>query len=427
MGVKDIDFDELDRAVSSLLGSVDDEKSAEQSAKESVPAEPTASSPIAVPGKHTDTLPSLEQPLSINEESVPPAVPLAAETATIQTPATPTDTSIRSDRPVAMKRRGGRFMDVVHPSSDMKSAPSLTPPSARAGRFTTVNPSRAMASDDPVKNDSAIDMAQLLADSQPQEEPAVQSETTPQQSSSIDPLEFHGFSLEDTTSDEGVSDESAEYIEAPETQEVAPKPSSTSDDTAAIPLASPVSYSEPLSSPFLSDTKVNKRPLGAFSVQDDSSVDSDNTPDQSLDTELAEMQRMAGEASTQTLATEIEDTQTTADAAVLPAELETELLSIESSESVPRQASVAQEAPVVTLPEPQVSAQLQGGSITQQYKEQQPFNTQQQTTAIYDVDTFERPLQHPKKKSSDWLLVTGIVLLVLAGVAGGAYVYLYVL
>lgn len=437
MGVKDIDFDELDRAVSSLLGSVDDDKGAEQSAKESATAEPTTSSPAAVSSKNTDTSLSPVQTFVAKEKSALPVVPSVAETTAIQTSPTHAEVSVRSDRPVAMKRKGGRFMDVVHPSSDMKSAPSLTPPSARAGRFTTVNPSRSMASNDPVKDDSAIDMAQLLADSQSQEEPMAQQETTPQPSSLMDPLEFHGFSFEDTVDDENIADESKEHIEASDVQEVPSKPLSISDDAAVIPPSGPISYSEPLSSPFLSDTKVNKRPLGAFSAQDDSSVETssvsgsdallDNASDQSLDAELVEMQRMAGEASEQMLATELEDTQTTADATVLPAELETELLSIESSESIPKPAPMAQEVPVVKLPEPQVSAQLQGGSITQQYKEQQPLGTQQQTTAIYDVDTFERPLQHLKKKSSGWLVVTGIVLLVLAGIAGGAYVYLYVL
>lgn len=430
MGVKDIDFDELDRAVSSLLGSVDDDKKVEQ---DIAPAtENKVKEPSFEPRSIETSSPAVLQATSSVEKDSP-VIPMVAHTSA------PSESLTRSDRPVAMKRKGGRFMDVMHPSSDMKSTPSLTPPSARAGRFTTVNPSRTMASADPVKDDSAIDMAQLLADNQPQNEPASQPDTE-QPSVSLDPLDFHGFTLDDSKTDtieDLSSEESSSYIESPVTEQKTAELSSASDDVATIPPASPTSYSEPLSSPFLTDTKVDKRPLGAFSVSDEITVNSAadevaaGTPDQSVDAELVEMQRMAGEASAQTLlATEVEDTQTIADAAVLPEELETELLSIESSESVAANASPPrQEAQTENVREPhsQATARLQGGSIMQQYKEQQPLDTQQQTTAIYDVDTYERPLKHPKKKNSGWLVVTGIILLILAGVAGGAYVYLYVL
>jgi len=86
--VNDIDFDELDRAVSTAIGSPSDTPSA--------------------PPKTSSDAPSPSTPEASPET---PSLPVPERTAST------------SDRPVqapAARRSSGRFMDVVHPSSDMR-------------------------------------------------------------------------------------------------------------------------------------------------------------------------------------------------------------------------------------------------------------------------------------------------------------------
>lgn len=149
----DLDFDEIDRAVASAGGP----KPADDTAV-TVKTTPK-SEPVAEPAKG---------------EPEPKA----------DVPASP-----------ATRRSSGRFMDMVHSSSDMR--PSTVPP-----RPTEV----------PV----------------PEREPVVEE---PKPSSDMpDPLDFHGFNMEDS-----------------------PVASEATDEA------------KPLDTPFLPDAKVEKRPLGAFS------------------------------------------------------------------------------------------------------------------------------------------------------------------
>ena len=112
--MSDIDFDELDRAVSGALGGN------EAPAPVSAPA--PASTPIAAPAPVAET-PDVPDAQTINRvertslSSVAPG--LSAPAAPVTQAATPTPTST-STAPAA-RRSSGRFMDMVHPSSDMRS------------------------------------------------------------------------------------------------------------------------------------------------------------------------------------------------------------------------------------------------------------------------------------------------------------------
>jgi len=153
--MQDIDFDELDRAVNSVTS-------------------PTVSDASA-------------------QESVPVTVTPAAPVAPIAPVSTP-----------AARRSGGRFMDVVHPSSDMRSA-------------SQPNTDRVAP-----RSESSPFVAAPVA----VEKPATEWP---------DPLDFHGFTEEPA-------------VEAP-----------------VINTPSVEAPAAPLESPFLNDAKVEKRPLGAFS------------------------------------------------------------------------------------------------------------------------------------------------------------------
>lgn len=259
--MQDIDFDEIDRAVSSATG-----------------------------GKTDDAAP------------------------------TPRDNTVPVKAAPAARRSSGRFMDVVHPSSDMRSSPAER--------------------------------------SQPRSEEPVAAETpapTAETTAWPDPLDFHGFKSDDTP-------EEAETL-TPE---------------------------KPLESPFLSDAKVEKRPLGAFSAVE-------STPAQESPVEEV--------------------------AAEEPANPEEEPALLEAPETELLEATT-EETPVET--EPAVEEPIGPTSITQQYKEQAPAEDQT-SGAIYDTEAYHQPLAHPVKKKSGALVVVWVLVLLLLGGGVGAAVYFIVL
>ncbi|MNL44290.1 hypothetical protein D3C87_1668540 [compost metagenome] len=78
-------------------------------------------------------------------------------------------------------------------------------------------------------------------------------------------------------------------------------------------------------------------------------------------------------------------------------------------------------APIVTP----VPAAVSGpASIQPQYKEE-PSSTKEEHAAIYDTDSYHKPLTHPAKKKSGWLWVLWIVLLLALGAGGAAALYYF--
>lgn len=231
----------------------------------------------------------------------------------------------------AARRSSGRFMDVVHPSSDMRSA----------------TPERS-------------------APREPEEEKPVD-----RTSDWPDPLDFHGFSI----------DEPDKAEETP-----GPEPAPAEPQTP-----------QPLESPFLSDTKVEKRPLGAFSTAEPTVS---NEPD--------------------TLLLEAPD----------------EELLTAKTEDVPAPELVVEEVVKEETPKPVIEPTPESDpiqevpqgptSITQQYKEQ-PSTVDQPSGAIYDTETYHQPLVHTPKKKSGALVIVWILALILVGAGAGAAVYFFVL
>jgi hypothetical protein len=282
--MQDIDFDELDRAVSSTIGP-------------KPKAEDTSDTSVAV---------NVSRP----ESSSPPPTPAA-------------------------RRSSGRFMDVVHPSSDMRS--------------TSTERSEPRKPEAPVP-------------SKPEAAPTDWP----------DPLDFHGFKMDDTDEAEAPAPTPVEANEA-------------SDEST-----------KPLESPFLSDTKVEKRPLGAFSTA-----------------EAKELPTAPEEPETPLLEASGEE--------LIPAETE----KAEEPEAV--EAPTEPEAPIEGEPTPpEVEEPIGPTSITQQYKEQ-PSTADQPSGAIFDTEAYHQPLAHPEKKRSGAMVILWIIALILLGAGVGAGVYFFVL
>lgn len=255
----------------------------------------------------------------------------------------PQPTSTSSAVPAA-RRSSGRFMDVVHPSSDMRSSASRSAPRRDEPETPASEPSEAPTA------------------SKHQDWP--------------DPLDFHGF-----------TDTPAE----PE----APVPEPT--DTPA----------QPGDSPFLSDAKVEKRPLGAFSTE---------TPSEATDESPS-----TDEVPTPEVSPEAEQTKEPVSAE----EPKTEEKEPDTQSQEAPAATESAETPAVEATKP-VDEPTGPTSITQQYKEQ-PSTTDQPSGAIYDTESYHKPLAYPAKKKSSALLIVWIFALLVVGGGAGAAVYFFVL
>lgn len=335
--MQDIDFDEIDRAVSSVTN---------PGAVTSAPAESAAA------------------PVVVGSVSTPIAAPKPAPTL-----AAPS---------FAARRSSGRFMDVVHPSSDMRPktsspTPSLPSPNREEPSRGEVAPRPAPAA----PSSSAFHWPDPIEVAEPR--PAAQMPPAP----------------------------TAVQVPAP---------------TPSVAIEEPTDSS--LESPFLTDTKVEKRPLGAFSVSD-----SDLPLLEDFNASLAEL--VADEP-------ESDEVNTTEDAtipdskpevATATVERDHELLLLEAHTEDENEAVKAVEVPkVYVAPAPEMIPEVPVGptSITQQYKEQ-PSTASQPSGSIYDTEAYHQPLAHPTKKGSSLLVVVWILSLIVAGGGIGAAVYFFVL
>lgn len=347
--MKDIDFDELDKAVNSLMATTPQ------------PAVPTTPVPSVAPTQAVNAQPAVSAPAPVTSEAVPVTVSQPVPVVT---------------RPVApAARRGGRFMDMVHTSSDMKPRDAAMATNSREG--VTITP-----------RSEQLDTLSPTASSPQAPEPTVES--TP--AVMPDPIDVTFGSQPDITAVE------AEPAAAP-----------------AEPVAAPMQESmpsAPIESPFLTDAKVEKRPLNAgtpdapeavdFGAEMDSLHDSDNTPEEETSNQ------QAAKSDEPPVSPQIP-------------ELSSDLVAIESSEKVATQAVETSDA-VSQVDVPAVP--LGASSIAQQYTTQASTGDQSHA-AIYDASQYPEPVTHPAKHKSGWLWVLWVVLLLGVGAGGAVLLYTF--
>lgn len=388
--MKDIDFDELDRAVSSLMGTVpkDEEKSEVPSGTAgsqditSVPAEKPQASAA---DDENDTVVAVDQ-----EPATEPTTPVPDDsTYSEDEPDQPTS---KPEQPGAATPSRGRFMDVVRPSRETRK-----PLSSISRQGVTLQPSS----------------------------PARPVSETPKRPSA-----------------EAETDFAAQATIPQDMEDTASAAASSRPAFEATPLNQSSATEEPedtnpLSSPFLPDAKVEKRPLGrplettSTDGQESDSVEnaSETTPDPSVLTEEP--------------TSSMPDKDAQRPEQPLPAELDSELLSIETEtsvtalESTPAQSTAPEapapafETPATTVPAPNptpakaatfttdTQRSMAAASIPQQYKLEATQAEEVPASAIYDT----QPLAHPAKSKPGWLFVLAIVGILVLGALGGAAVY----
>lgn len=365
----ELDFDELDKAVSTIMSGVDTSKRKEG-------FDDPEDKVVEIPSSTDVPSPQVPVPSVINSD---------ADNDTIVSPSVDSPKpEAKPSEPLAVKRRG-QFMDVMHPSSDMKTmvAPrregvSLRPTSPFVASTPLATPEVEPMSTAPTET-PVVDVI-----APPDTEPATGATSPDQPTDSNDQTWPDPIDIAEEAESTLDNDGDGMVDDAVKHDDVVP-------EDVLNEIASPV-VEQPITSPFLADAKVEKRPLGTATPFPESVA----TPD------------------TPQLAPVAPATEP------LPAELNTDVLALESS-STP----VAEKTPDTTpetVPEPEVAKSNIPGSIPQQYTEQ-PSTGDVSSTAIYDTSTHQ-PLDNGLKKSSPmkWVILA-LVLLIVGALAGAAYFY----
>lgn len=374
--MSDIDFDELDKAVNTLMKGTGPQGS---------PATPTSQAVRNDPNR--DMVTSTEQ-----DESVAVAVqaPPSDDAAPVSASVTP--------------RRRGQFMDFVP-----RAATSVAPAVKRQG--PTLQPTTSSIDQEPEANSEDV----LSQNPSHATSPATLVETEPATKEMAPAPEIASEKLSGATSEPELPESTAE-----------------SEDSSA-----PDEYS-----PFISDAKVDKRPLGEpvnvslETLEKELSAESTMTKDTPANTAAPAPAALPVELHPDVASLESDTTAGTEepslpgatpkvagaepsssaqkpDALGAPAVAPTQV----STNSVSPAEKRVSPAPIAVDKAPQPSTVM--GSIPQQYTEQ-PSSGDQTTGSIYDTEQYHQPLQYPEKKKSSIAMIIWIIVFGLLGVAAAA-------
>ena len=379
----DIDFDELDKAVNSALKPALEAHENDTATQADAPAE--------------DSAPSKDE--AADEKRSEPAVIIKPRTSA---PMIGRERQESSVSPAS--KRSGRFMDMVHPSSDMASEKKVTP----APRVKIM----------PTEN--APKPEELASEPEKKEEETAKPVVEPTPVPEAPALDIPN------------PDEAPEAPQAPEPEE-SPEELVKSDYPDPIDVAGPLSIAEepvkdaeeageeekpepaPAEAPFLPDAKVEKRPLGGF------------TPEEIPDEPEAK--------------SEDDESQLPPEAG-LPAALQSDVVAVESDvlpdllpgqadedeedderEKKPKPSQEEIEKPVpMSVPHPDDGAPQ---SIPQQYRSE-PSKTDEAPRPVFDTDQYHQPLlpAHSGKKSHVWVFILLILALLAVGGTLGYFAFM---
>lgn len=375
--MEDINFDELDKAVNSVL---------QQS-----PAEPKKAEAAVINSSLTQTIPT-----------VPSTIGLMTDDTSQVSSRQPVSTSSVPERPqaVVMPKRRGQFMDLVHPSSDMTNrqvasgAPATTSISRQSTTLQPLDRSVVEASSTPSSPAGDEQDQAVLVPSVSDEDVASQKSEWPDPLDMVDPNE--GTAASDMLGDVQRAN-SASIVQA--------EGGFVSNEDEG-PLDSDVSSEgETAESPFIQGHEVEKRPLGAFAETTDQKTSSSlGTVDASLDYEEHAM--------TVEQETAVQE---------VPDELTPEVVSVESDERNDVSGGNEQY-------EEEQSAVLEGmaTSISPQYQPTESQEVDEASHPVFDTSEYHRPLTPPAKKSHTGLIVL-LTILIAGALVFGAWYAIFVL
>ena len=420
----DIDFDELDRAVNSLMSkqqeknlvdaevkhevetpSLEEKKTIETSAVGSSFAPPV-----------TPFAPALDAPSSNSNSLVPSAEPkteqnspqdslvekpeiISAPAATVAPSSTPDQTPDSTPKenktsPVITRRPTGRFMDVVRPSSVNNIQKSASSAPSRTG--VSIQPSADL-----------VDVVNMTGSTSPVEE-------------ELSAVDNQLDSLDDAPDLKDIQNESAlAAIEDAPVEELSltdkiAQSLSESNDSVASPIA------EPLESPFIANVEVEKRPLGAVdqsSIESESGVEEDELESGSVGLEDMKLSHQYNsDLSNYTM-----DKEALSETPDSMMDLSPEIIAIEEA-GIPGASEMNETADS----EPNTQSSLpnsQSDEMPQQYSSENEMVDSEPAPMFAAVSTEVKPPRSEEKKKTGLLTLLLIILFLVVGVAGGAVSY----
>ena len=179
-------------------------------------------------------------------------------------------------------------------------------------------------------------------------------------------------------------------------------------------------------SPFIENLKVDKRPLGAFSSTIVEKPVATTTAEEPVEKSLSSL---LDEAPAETSAEEptkspVIETPTyiggVDEAQELPAELQDDVLAVESTGMIHEQEPLSDEN--VGLKEATENSSSAALSSSVSGEKTEKTNTEE---TVYTSEAYTKPLAHPQKKKTGWFSVVLIILLLLVGAGAGFAIYYF--
>ena len=403
----DIDFDELDRAVSSLMDKQREKEAPvvanENNSEVSAPVEekPVSENSIGTsfappvtpftPSSVASTpLSSISRPEAKKEPSSDDATPKEVDS--------PTNEKVTNDSianrapgmaasevkavPLVARRSTGRFMDVVRPSSVSTIQKPATPAPSRTG--TTIQPSPDLVDVISTNNrNSAVgkEMSDIVA----------QSDNL---SDAPDLKDVHN---ESTFAE--IEDSPAEELSL--TDKIAQSLAVSNSEAPAAPMTTP------LESPFIANVEVEKRPLGSVNqTMTSSEMNSDEDTSVSADSEDIKLEHQYNT----NLSNYNMSENSLGDAPDSPMDLSPEIIAIE-------------EAGVPEDSDDKMSADIDSSLIESSELSEKETMDSEPAPMFAAVSTEVKPSADKEKKKSGLLIALLIVLFLAIGMAGGAVSY----
>ena len=420
----DIDFDELDRAVNSLMSKQQEKNSVDTEVKHDVDAPSveenktietsTVGSSFAPPV--TPFAPALDSPSSNSTTSASsveskaeqqssqdslvekpeiissPAATVAPSSTLDQTP----DLVPKENKtsPVITRRPTGRFMDVVRPSSVNNIQKSASSAPSRTG--VSIQPSADL-----------VDVVNMTGKTSPIEE---ELSAVDNQLDSLDDAP----DLKDIQNESALAAiEDAPVEELSLTDKIAQSLSESNDS-----IASPAP--EPLESPFIANVEVEKRPLGVVDqnvMESEADVEEDELESGSVDLEDMKLNHQYNsDLSNYTM-----DKEALSETPDSMMDLSPEIIAIEEA-GIPG----ASEMNEVADSEPNMqhsSPASQSNDTPKQYSSENEMVDSEPAPMFAAVSTEVKPPRSEEKKKTGLLTLLLIILFLVVGVAGGAVSY----
>ena len=420
----DIDFDELDRAVNSLMSKQQEKNSVDAEVKHEVEIPSveekktietsTVGSSFAPPV--TPFAPALDAPYPSSTASAPsveskaelqaPQDSLVEKPDIISTPAATVAPSSTLDQtpdstpkenktsPVITRRPTGRFIDVVRPSSVNNIQKSASSAPSRTG--VSIQPSADL-----------VDVVNMTGKTSPIEE---ELSAVDNQLDSLDDAP----DLKDIQNESALAAiEDAPVEELSLTDKIAQSLSESNDS-----IASPAP--EPLESPFIANVEVEKRPLGVVDqnvMESEADVEEDELESGSVDLEDMKLNHQYNsDLSNYTM-----DKEALSETPDSMMDLSPEIIAIEEA-GIPGASEMNEVADSEPNMQPSSPAS-QSNDTPKQYSSENEMVDSEPAPMFAAVSTEVKPPRSEEKKKTGLLTLLLIILFLVVGVAGGAVSY----